>query len=122
MAERAKLRDTLLKEKQTLEQEIAELKKSEPSVGERREGSPFGKREEEAAEAADMEKRLALELKLNDLMRDVDRALEKLSTGTYGRCDACNELISPERLEALPAAHLCLKCKAAQDKTARARR
>ncbi|MBI2957970.1 MAG: TraR/DksA C4-type zinc finger protein [Chloroflexi bacterium] len=116
MAEQAEIRETLLKEKQRLEQEVSELRLSAPQ--DRREGSPFGKREEEATEAADMEKRLALEGKLSALIRDIERAIEKLNKGSYGRCDVCNELISPERLEALPMAHLCLRCKAAQDKSA----
>ena len=117
MADQARLREILLKEKTRLQQELAELDKDMPSLQERRVGSPFGKREEEAAEASEMEKRLALETKLNELIAEANRALEKLNQGSYGRCDLCRELISPERLEALPTAHLCLKCKAAQDKS-----
>ena len=42
---------------------------------------------------------------------DVDWALAKIEGGTYGRCDHCGETIDRPRLEALPAARLCLDCK-----------
>lgn len=121
MAEQARLRETLLKEKDRLQQELAELEKDMPSLQERRVGSSFGKREEEAVEASEMENRLAMETKLNELIAEANRALEKLNQGSYGRCDLCREPINPERLEALPTARLCLKCRADQDK-ARTRR
>jgi DnaK suppressor protein len=43
---------------------------------------------------------------------DIDRALEKLDEGTYGRCDDCGEDIPPARLEAIPATSLCVQCSA----------
>jgi RNA polymerase-binding transcription factor DksA len=42
---------------------------------------------------------------------DVDLALAKIDQGTYGRCENCGESIPRLRLEALPAARLCLDCK-----------
>ena len=42
---------------------------------------------------------------------EVDLALAKIDQGTYGRCDHCGERIPRARLEALPAAQLCLDCK-----------
>jgi DnaK suppressor protein len=44
-------------------------------------------------------------------IEDVDRALAKIDDGRYGRCDNCGEAIDRPRLEALPAARLCLDCK-----------
>ena len=87
-----------------------QLKSSHP-MDERREGSPFGKREEEATESMELEKRLALENRLNSLLAEVERALQKLDTGTYGYCDICNTAIDPARMEALPQAILCLSCR-----------
>ncbi len=46
--------------------------------------------------------------------RDVERALEKLDEGTYGTCDRCGVPISPERLEAIPSAVLCVACASAR--------
>jgi RNA polymerase-binding transcription factor DksA len=42
-------------------------------------------------------------------LAEVDRALERLDAGTYGRCDACGEPIADERLAAQPAARLCVE-------------
>ena len=44
-------------------------------------------------------------------IEDVDRALARIDDGTYGQCDHCGETIGRPRLEALPAARLCLDCK-----------
>lgn len=121
MVDQAAVRQILEKEKQRLETELAELKKGAPPPEEWREGSPFGKREDEASETTERENRLALESRLIEQMGRVDHALQKLAEGTYGMCDLCNQPIPPERLEALPMARLCLKCKAAKDREARSR-
>lgn len=85
----------------------------------RREGSPFGKREEEATEAAELEKRLATEQKIKGDLAAVDHALDKFEKGTYGLCDVCGKPIDPARLEALPHASVCMDCKAQQTKNAK---
>jgi RNA polymerase-binding transcription factor DksA len=59
----------------------------------------------------ELEKRLALENRLRSLLAEVDRAIQKLDSGTYGMCDMCNTAIDPARLEALPQAILCLSCR-----------
>jgi DnaK suppressor protein len=41
----------------------------------------------------------------------VEHALSKIESGTYGRCDICGQPIEPERLEVLPEAELCYRCK-----------
>jgi DnaK suppressor protein len=48
---------------------------------------------------------------LRSNLRDVERSLSKMETGTYGTCERCGQLISTERLEALPWAELCIDCK-----------
>ena len=78
----------------------------------RREGSPFGKREEEATESLELEKRLALEKQIREHLAGVEHALRKFEEGTYGLCDNCGQPIDPARLEALPQASLCMDCKA----------
>lgn len=113
------LRSHLENEKALLSEELGQLKSSANSQEERREGSPFGKREEEANEALEMEKRAALEKRIKEQMVDVEHALHKFEEGTYGRCDICGQAIDPERLEALPQAYLCMNCKAQQAKNAR---
>jgi len=113
------LRSRLQSEHKHLTEELAHLKASVRPVEERREGSPFGKREEEATETFELEKRLALEKRLRDQLAEVEHALHKFEEGTYGLCDICGQPIDLARLEALPQANLCLSCKAKQAKNAK---
>ena len=46
----------------------------------------------------------------------IQEAIERLKSGTYGTCMDCNEKIQEGRLEALPYAKLCVKCKAMREK------
>lgn len=108
--------------KQERERLLSELEQQEtgaPTAEVRREGSPFGKREEEANEAFELEKRLVLEQQARELLAEVEHALSKYEEGTYGLCDQCGQPIGPARLEALPQASLCLNCKASQTKDAK---
>ncbi|WP_405834426.1 TraR/DksA family transcriptional regulator [Streptomyces sp. NBC_01176] len=43
-------------------------------------------------------------------LNDLDRALERLERGDYGRCEQCGEPIPTERLEVRPAAKTCVHC------------
>jgi len=40
----------------------------------------------------------------------IDSALKDLSEDRYGVCHSCNEMISDERLDAVPYAQYCIKC------------
>jgi len=106
------LRSRLESEQKHLSKELEQLISSGHPTEERREGSPFGKREEEATESLELEKRLALENRIREQLAEVEHALQKLQKGTYGLCDVCGQPIDPARLEALPQASLCLDCKA----------
>ena len=106
------LRSRLEIEQKRLTEELKQLNISNHPINERREGSPFGKREEEATESFELERRLALEKRIRDQLAEIGQALNKFEKGTYGRCDSCGQPIDPARLEALPQAHLCLNCKA----------
>lgn len=117
----AELYERLKQEQTRLNNELEQIKAEIRPVNERREGSPFGKREEEATEAFELEKRLALEKQLTDALAEVEHALEKYEAGTYGVCDLCGQPIEPARLEALPQASLCLDCKARQTKNVRSK-
>ena len=113
------LRSRLESEQKRLTKELEQLRASIRPTDERREGSPFGKREEEATESFELEKRIALEKRLKDLLAEVEHALHKFEEGTYGLCDICGQSIDPARLEALPQATQCLNCKARQTKNAK---
>ena len=105
-------RSLLESELKRLTGEMEQSQASQHPAGERREGSPFGKREDEATETAELEKRLALEKRVRELLAEIGHTLKKFDQGTYGSCDICGQPIDRARLEALPQASLCLSCKA----------
>jgi RNA polymerase-binding protein DksA len=113
------LRSRLESEQKRLLEELEQLKASVRPAEERREGSPFGKREEEATESFELERRLSLEKSMREQLTAVEHALQKFEDGTYGLCDSCGQPIDPARLEALPQASLCLRCKELQAKDAK---
>ncbi len=113
------LRSRLESEQKRLVEQLEQLQAGVRPPGERREGSPFGKREEEATESLELEKRLALEKRVKDQLAAVEHALHKFEEETYGLCEGCGQPIDPDRLEALPQANLCLSCKAHQAKNAK---
>jgi len=47
---------------------------------------------------------------LLDTLREIEDALSKFDAGTYGRCESCGSQIAEARLEAMPAARLCIDC------------
>nr|WP_201468859.1 TraR/DksA family transcriptional regulator [Microbacterium hydrocarbonoxydans] len=40
----------------------------------------------------------------------ISAALDRVDTGTYGRCERCGEPIAPARLEVVPHASACIDC------------
>jgi DnaK suppressor protein len=107
-----KQQELLETERKRLNDELSQMQTNASTAEERREGSPFGKREEEATETLELEKRLALENRIRQELAKVEHALEKIQSGTYGICDNCGKPIDPGRLEALPQAAVCMNCKA----------
>ena len=43
-------------------------------------------------------------------LADIDSALDRLRSGSYGRCERCGEPIASERLDVRPAARTCIAC------------
>jgi RNA polymerase-binding transcription factor DksA len=43
-------------------------------------------------------------------LAEIEAALDRLASGTYGVCLQCGQPISPSRLEARPAARTCIGC------------
>jgi RNA polymerase-binding protein DksA len=63
-----------------------------------------------ASEAFEQAKGLALRQNAEQLLTQVEDALERFDQGTYGLCRHCGAEIDPARLKALPYATLCLHC------------
>jgi DnaK suppressor protein len=47
---------------------------------------------------------------LTDTLHEIEDALAKFEAGTYGTCERCGKPIGEARLEAMPAARLCITC------------
>ena len=45
-----------------------------------------------------------------DTLREINDALGRIESGTYGQCENCQELIFKERLKAVPHARYCIEC------------
>ncbi len=99
------LRATLEAEQVRLVQAIEQMEiESEENLG-------YGNHmADDATEAFEQAKDLALRTNAERLLAQVRDALERLDDGQYGVCEGCREPIDPARLEALPYATLCLRC------------
>jgi DnaK suppressor protein len=88
----------LLVERDRLRRLLADLRVAATSPGDY---EPHDITDDEAALQADL-----IEIRL----AATDTALERIEVGGYGFCSECASRIASERLEALPAAILCLRC------------
>ena len=68
--------------------------------------------DEEADEAEEMTTNFALRAGLKGRLNAVNKALEKIEKGEYGKCEKCGGEISGEVLEVDPESELCKTCKA----------
>ena len=71
---------------------------------------------DDATEAFEQAKGLAMRQNTERLLVQVERALGRFDDGTYGLCTNCGCPIDPARLEALPYAQLCLDCQSKQER------
>lgn len=67
-----------------------------------------------AQATAERAKVLSIVEQLRERLTECDKALDRIGRGDYGTCERCGQPISPERLEALPTARLCVSCKQRQ--------
>ena len=108
--ELTRFRALLDEERETLRRQLVDLgaDPDEDSV----EGLQFDGGFADSAQAtAERARLLAMIEGLRKTLSDVNGAIEKIERGTYGTCERCGLPITPERLEALPAARLCVSCK-----------
>jgi DnaK suppressor protein len=103
--------------RERLEAERGEVRRQLDDLGARRDAEGiedpeldegFADAGQAAAERANL---LTLVRSLRDTLHDVEQALARMDSGTYGLCERCGQPIGDERLEALPAARLCMTCK-----------
>jgi RNA polymerase-binding transcription factor DksA len=70
-------------------------------------------------ETFEREKDLSIIERVEAELADVEHALRRLDEGTYGTCEACGKPIGDARLDAMPAARLCLDDQARAEREAR---
>ena len=52
-----------------------------------------------------------------DELRAIDAAMQRMSEGSYGRCEDCGRTIELERLHAAPFANRCFDCQSVHERT-----
>jgi len=110
------------KYKKLLEAEQKKLLKELNTIGKKNPTSPNGWEavetdldsdsaddNEVADEIEELGENEAILAKLAAQLNTVEKALEKIKNGTYGKCDVCNEEIPAARLKANPASLTCIK-------------
>jgi DnaK suppressor protein len=91
--------------------EIEELIAKTPLVedmGSDTEGDSF---DQEADEAEAMVNNNAIRTTLQEKLKAIDKALEKIDQGVYGKCETCSCEMDKETTEATPESSVCKSCK-----------
>ena|SRR5947209_5570573 len=101
----AVLRDQLHEERERLREQLQRLGHgpgARPDFDEN-----FADSGQVTAERGEVE---ALAGQLHDTLEEIEDALVKFDAGSYGECERCHQRIADARLEAMPAARLCINC------------
>ncbi len=109
-----RLREQLLEERaRHAEQAAALLAEADELASEREPGDT--QFDEESGEgdtlSVERERDLTLSATARQTVDDIDKALARVAAGTYGYCEMCGDRIPVARLEAIPWADLCVRCK-----------
>lgn len=102
-----KYEQILFNRKTQLEKELAAIPLV-TEMGNESEGMTY---DTEADEAEEMTTNYALRKSLQEELDGVKRALTKIESGTYGKCEQCGGEIDKDVLSALPESKLCKTCK-----------
>jgi RNA polymerase-binding protein DksA len=80
----------------------------EEETGDMLSGSADNHMADTATETYERELDEGLEEDARDQLRQVEKALERIESGEYGRCEICGKEIPVDRLEAVPWTTLCI--------------
>jgi len=108
------IRKRLNEDRASLEEQIASLEQEneDNQVEEMGIGHHYG---DDATDMMLRERNLPVRGNAEELVAEIDAALERLDDGSYGTCARCGKEINPERLEARPAAIYCIDCQSIVD-------
>ena len=67
------------------------------------------------SDLAGRDRNLAINSVERNMLDQIEAAIARITTGSYGTCEQCGRPINPERLEALPYATLCIACQSTAD-------
>lgn len=119
--EAAEFRRLLQEERARLLEELEAMEEHTPEVEEQVGMDIGGSYDEDLADVAgdtfEREKGLALESTVQQMLAQVEEALARIESGTYGICQRCGGSIDHARLRALPYAKLCIRCKELEERT-----
>jgi len=102
----------LLKEKAVLVKELGRFAKPDARIKEHfhtKFPDMTDKLEESATEVSQFGDELALEQNLEETLKNIDHALDRIEKGMYGVCEVCGAEINPKRLEANVYATTCVE-------------
>ncbi|MBM3206541.1 MAG: TraR/DksA family transcriptional regulator [Candidatus Staskawiczbacteria bacterium] len=110
-----KLKDKLVEEKSSLEKELSSFATKDKVIDGNWKAKYPNKEdnidsEEEAEETSEYDNLLSLEQSLELKLKDINLALGKITSGSYGKCERCGKDIEEERLVVCPESKLCIEC------------
>ncbi len=113
-----RFRDLLREERQRVLNAIEYLHEENPgSLKEETEDSTMDNHLADTATVTlDREIDYTLEENSEHVLKEIDRALAKIDTGTFGICETCGQPIAEERLLAIPYATQCIDCKRREER------
>jgi RNA polymerase-binding protein DksA len=115
-----RFRTILVEERQRVLDAISYLHEETPgSLADETEeivGSADNHPAETASATLDREIDYTLEENSEHVLEEIEGALERIESGTYGICRTCGQPISEERLEAIPYATQCIDCKRREER------
>lgn len=104
----------ILEKKKEILEELETLKSSmmDATTGEyTSENSAYSLHMEQGTDTMEREKTFLFASREGKFLNYLEDALKRIERGEYGNCTECGNLIDKERLEAVPHAQLCIKCK-----------
>lgn len=110
------IRAELAKDLVRLKKELAEI---ESEMDDLIEASGVGAGDDQAdagAKTFEREHEISLVYNARDMVLQTERALERIDTKTYGRCEDCGSAIGKARLQVFPRATLCMLCKQKEER------
>ncbi|MBU3716001.1 MAG: TraR/DksA family transcriptional regulator [Candidatus Nanopelagicaceae bacterium] len=110
------IRSELAKDLIRLKKELAEV---ESEMNALIEASGVGAGDDQAdagAKTFEREHEMSLVYNARDMVLQTERALERIDTKTYGRCEDCGNPIGKARLQVFPRATLCMLCKQKEER------